>query len=466
MKKFLLKARTQNGFAATALIIVVIIIAFLLVGTLSFGPSRQEPIRGEIVTTCCDSGSGNECKPLTGENQIITYNGQQYGLLKSRTEFVEGNLHLKDSGATVLVDGKEMSVVLNSSDSHKNFINTPPNTCDNTDTDKYLTDFPPGMSIYNPSIINYCTQIPDDQVIYVCKNNCPTTPTKCDPQLVAAYQDPNLSCYGDASTEYDAYFRLSDYDESANTGIPDFIKNCKGTGGGTQVIGANPTIVANENTNRDNLQLETFKIVGGSTISPWFSPFCKPAIYLYPERETQVSVQVNPVGKMTVTIPKYPENGWSVTAFPNGTLQSNNKIYPYLYYEAQISDLAIVKPEEGFLTFKKEGLESRLTTLLPKLGLSSSESKDFIDYWIKTLPESNYYIIKIISKNSTDAIAPLTIQPKPDQIIRVALHFELSNTPVILKEPEVLTPIRNGFTVVEWGGLIKQNSNHPFTCFN
>ena len=45
----------------------------------------------------------------------------------------------------------------------------------------------------------------------------------------------------------------------------------------------------------------------------------KPVIYLYPEEETEVAVKLNLDGKLTCTYPAY-ENGWQVTAAPDGTL--------------------------------------------------------------------------------------------------------------------------------------------------
>ena len=45
----------------------------------------------------------------------------------------------------------------------------------------------------------------------------------------------------------------------------------------------------------------------------------KPVIYLYPEQETTVSVSLDYAGTLTATYPAY-ENGWTVTAEPDGTL--------------------------------------------------------------------------------------------------------------------------------------------------
>ncbi len=47
----------------------------------------------------------------------------------------------------------------------------------------------------------------------------------------------------------------------------------------------------------------------------------KPIIYLYPEQNTKVYVQLDYNGELTTTYPKYDENkGWRVEAQPNGTL--------------------------------------------------------------------------------------------------------------------------------------------------
>ena len=61
----------------------------------------------------------------------------------------------------------------------------------------------------------------------------------------------------------------------------------------------------------------------------------KPVIYLYPEQETTVSVSLDYAGTLTATYPAY-ENGWTVTAEPDGTLyDENGDEYSYLFWEAR-----------------------------------------------------------------------------------------------------------------------------------
>ena len=45
----------------------------------------------------------------------------------------------------------------------------------------------------------------------------------------------------------------------------------------------------------------------------------KPVIYLYPETTMEVSVELDFDGTLTTTYPAY-RDGWTVTAFPDGTL--------------------------------------------------------------------------------------------------------------------------------------------------
>ena len=45
----------------------------------------------------------------------------------------------------------------------------------------------------------------------------------------------------------------------------------------------------------------------------------KPVIYLYPETETAITVQLDLDGDLTCTYPAYGE-GWTVIASPDGTL--------------------------------------------------------------------------------------------------------------------------------------------------
>ena len=59
----------------------------------------------------------------------------------------------------------------------------------------------------------------------------------------------------------------------------------------------------------------------------------KPVIYLYPEEEMEVTVKLDFDGTLTSTYPAY-EDGWTVTAQPDGTLtDESGREYYCLFWE-------------------------------------------------------------------------------------------------------------------------------------
>ena len=47
---------------------------------------------------------------------------------------------------------------------------------------------------------------------------------------------------------------------------------------------------------------------------------------------------------------------------------------------------------------------------------------------------------------------PISINPKPDTIIRVLMIFKGLDNPIEVKEQKLIRPDRTGFAAVEWGG--------------
>ncbi len=174
----------------------------------------------------------------------------------------------------------------------------------------------------------------------------------------------------------------------------------------------------------------------------------KPVIYLYPEEETKVSVSLDYDGELTCTYPSY-EDGWEVTAKPDGTLyDAKGKEYNYLYWEGlQSTEFDFSK---GFVV-AGEDTAAFLEDSLDKLGLTRKEANEFIVYWLPQLQENKWNLISFQGETYTHT-AVLKINPKPDTIIRVFMAAKpLEEYREV--EAQILTaPDRKGFTVVEWGG--------------
>lgn len=174
----------------------------------------------------------------------------------------------------------------------------------------------------------------------------------------------------------------------------------------------------------------------------------KPVIYLYPEKKTEVTVNLMLDGKLTCTYPAY-NSGWTVTALPNGTLtDKNGQTYNYLYWEGETN--AQYDLSKGFCV-KGEDTAKFLETALVDLGLNRREANEFIVYWLPHMEQNPYNIISFQTDAYTDA-AELNINPAPDTFIRVFMAWQASDSFVEIPEQKLSAPVRTGFTVVEWGG--------------
>ncbi len=180
----------------------------------------------------------------------------------------------------------------------------------------------------------------------------------------------------------------------------------------------------------------------------------KPVIYLYPLKTTDVSVKVNPTGGFTKTEPAYG-NGWQVKAEPNSNLYNyqDKKNYPYLFWEGYALNYQI--SNEGFVVAKND-VNKFLQEKLAIQGLNAKEISDFIEFWLPRMQSDPYYFVTFVPQAEFDKMAPLTVSPRPDTVIRVFMDFQALAKPIQVTEQKFITPKRTGFTVVEWGGELQK----------
>jgi hypothetical protein len=435
-KYFSKRGKASFGVLATLVVVVSLGIAFV------FGVQKLTPYDTEVATdySCCDSGNGDACQPNT--NSKITVNSVEYGLLKTNIKLYEGPGHLLTvlSGVVGLPAGQYVylnNTNASSEDYWKKYncdIHGPTPASGNMDT--LASGSTTGAK---------CEAIPNDEIIYVCTSGCAENKMEGDKAILSAY------------------FRLSDMQVNGGPGVPESVKNCKPPTEAQVNNGAQHIILLPSPTGQPNLQLETFYIKSDQVVAKWVSPYCKPAIYLYPTVKSAINVRVNPVGKMLVTTPGYSQNGWDVTAYPSGDIIYKDAHYDYLFYEAAIPDAAFSLPDDGYV-IEYNSLSKFLPNLVSKLGLNAKETQQFSEYWLKALPQSPYYQIKIVTQTALEKISPLTITPSPKTVIRVSLHFTPLDKKINLTEPKIVAPIRDGYTVVEWGGIFKRDAKHDFSC--
>lgn len=179
----------------------------------------------------------------------------------------------------------------------------------------------------------------------------------------------------------------------------------------------------------------------------------KPIIYLYPEKEMDISVQLNinkKENELTTIYPKFngENNTWNVHAKPNGDIILGNKTYPYLFWEAYSYNNQEIK--EGFIVEDKNA-EEFLENKLQLLGLNDKESTDFITYWLPVLLKNKLSLCNFQSEQFFNNFK-LNVNPKPDTMIRIFLSIKKLDSPIKIKEQILEKNERKGYTLIEWGG--------------
>lgn len=176
----------------------------------------------------------------------------------------------------------------------------------------------------------------------------------------------------------------------------------------------------------------------------------KPVVYLYPEKEMDISVEVFPRGGVTISEPDY-NDGWNVTAYPDGSVvnHADGKTYTSLFWESESYGDYIA--EQGFVISDAHKAKE-LNDILVRYGFNDLEREEFLEYWTVKLQGSDYYFAGLLPQYELDKVAPLEITPAPDKVYRLFFNFFPVEKNFPHMEPVVIPMERDGYVVTEWGG--------------
>ena len=111
---------------------------------------------------------------------------------------------------------------------------------------------------------------------------------------------------------------------------------------------------------------------------------------------------------------------------------------------------------KDFSCYKRETIEETLDLILTKKGLNFKERCDLITYWLPDLKRMKYVKIGFMEEKTYSQSYILKIEPKPKNLLRICLLFESihqeEKSTVDLLEENHINFVRDGSTVVEWGG--------------
>ncbi len=180
----------------------------------------------------------------------------------------------------------------------------------------------------------------------------------------------------------------------------------------------------------------------------------KPAIYLYPEKETSISVKHQFSGKILTTYPAY-NDGWEVVANPKGILynKADKRNYSYLFWDGFYQFPASHYDYKTGFYIEKKYYAKFLQEKLAYIGLNETEINDFVVYWLPQLNRYEKVFVHFRVNDNIDNISFLNISPKPDTLIRVFMEFKETHNKEEMLPPQILPNFeRKKFVVVEWGG--------------
>ena len=222
----------------------------------------------------------------------------------------------------------------------------------------------------------------------------------------------------------------------------------KSTCGGCAKENVYYLLKVNKNITSPNVNIE-YKAISKEECNPNID--YKPLIYLYPTVDTKVNVKLGRSEALTSTYPKYKDS-WNVLAKPDGELiDDKGRTFYGLYWEGY--NTIDVTFEDGFVV-GRDNLIPFLEEKLSILGLTEREANEFIIYWLPKLEENEYNLIRFESIDKINKNMPLIINPKPDTVIRILMEYKKADKDTKVKTQALVTPVRKGFTVVEWGGTI------------
>ena len=149
------------------------------------------------------------------------------------------------------------------------------------------------------------------------------------------------------------------------------------------------------------------------------------------------------------------DNFWIVKANKNGDMIYNNRIFRYLFWECLFNRPFNIN--EGFVINGSDCYDF-FVEKFDYLGISNHITTDFVTYWCPKMEHSKFILIKFLGEEY-DQIAPLTIDPKPDHLVRVFVTFKLLEEKMVIPAQNIdkfSIKGRKGFLVFEWGGCFEQ----------
>ena len=135
---------------------------------------------------------------------------------------------------------------------------------------------------------------------------------------------------------------------------------------------------------------------------------------------------------------------------PSGIIDGQ---FEYLFYESLQPDYG--QYAAGWVVIREQ-LEDFFRNNMGQTGFNQKEIDDFIEYWIPILTEYPYYAIYPQYRGELEEMVKLEFSAQPESLIRLIYSVRgLEDNNLNIQEPVIPPFSRDGFTVTEWGVILK-----------
>jgi hypothetical protein len=181
------------------------------------------------------------------------------------------------------------------------------------------------------------------------------------------------------------------------------------------------------------------------------------SIFLYPPKETPVTAKLRYQGDLRELYPPLDAalDVWNLIVYPDGRIlnRPEQREYSFLYWDGDV-----LGPTADFSTgfvVSAEKLRPFLRKSLTRLGLNSREVNDFLINWWGPMKDNAYNLIHFVAQEDYPEAPEVEIIPEPDTVIKVFMIYRPLTKPIKIAPQTLTAPARNGFTVVEHGGMLE-----------
>jgi hypothetical protein len=184
-------------------------------------------------------------------------------------------------------------------------------------------------------------------------------------------------------------------------------------------------------------------------------PVLKPNIYIYNGKNENIDVVFKNPEKLLVSIPEY-KTGWSIISLDNGLFyeESGAIYYDYLFYEADINT-RYFQTSTGWNLYTDKRI-SMFNKILDDYGFNKKEKDDFIEFWKEKLDKTTDYYMYPQETAIINRAMTVSINPEPENVHRIWFYFiPMEEDEEIFEPLKVEKIVHEGYTVTEWGGMVK-----------